>query len=500
MSAGSKRKASEVAEGVKVGPSAPTNVQNNSHCTVNNTTNNHNHPHIHERVIVKKQKLAAGIVDGVRTNDGHAPREWVCPEKKSPQTNVSHVGWQKNRSGEGGRWIVDKVDETGKNVYVGCGKTLAKACDLRRDVVDGKKGPGELVLDSATGEWKISKCGNCCKPYPLAAFAPAPCGNNARTYAAFVQAGDDLHSSDPDRVAAGKAKLAEAQTKNKKGDTALRTSKCRRCRAILHKSRTEGDSATAMCYRMAQKIRADMAERGCANCNEHRSESLEADHGERPGVEKCEHKDLCVTDRAAWASEYGDNGPEMMWREYQRRIEQILCKCCHLLESTHSGARGVDSKTLTEGSQKRHKRKYVEKKTAYNNKLKREHVNRPGDEPGSCFYCGKVCIEDRERAFQWMHNDQLTKGHTVSKLVANAQSFATAKPRIDGEVAVSRLGCASCHWCEETLPGMKVDQEKWDALEKRWASDSYPTYEDRPGSPSVAWNWKHEGDRFVERL
>ena len=467
MSKRASNPARDVAEGVAVEPSAPPHMNAETINIYNGTVNNH--VHHHEKVIVKRARLTPGIVDGVLTNDGHAPREWVCDRKATPQTNVTHVGWFKRAK----KWMVQKVDETGKKVYVGYASTLAQACERRRGVVDGKIGPGELVLDPKTGCWGVTKCAHCCKPGPLASFAPAPCGHNARRYAAFVRAGDDLHSGDPERVARGKKALAKVGLQNT-SDGALRASWCRRCRAAMHKSDTEGDGTTALCYKMAQTIRAAMAARGCAICTERRGECLEADHGAREGHEKSADKEAGVTDVSYWVDKYGPDGPAMMRREYEQRIDRVLCKCCHFREPTHDGARGADSTTLPKGSQQRRERERVEEKTAYVNRLKREHVNSPGDEPGSCFHCGTemMCVHTYERAFQWMHNDPLTKGCGVSELVSNRMPLKTAKPLIDAEIAKCRLGCANCHFFFETLPAMQIDHAAWDALEARWICKS----------------------------
>lgn len=159
----------------------------------------------------------------------------------------------------------------------------------------------------------------------------------------------------------------------RRGDPALRASHCRACRAVTHRSDTEGGGKVATCYKMAQEIRADMAKRGCAKCTEPRAECLEADHVVREG------KELCVVDYPAWANKHGFAGPAMMWREYKRKC-RVLCKCCHALEPTHSGARGIDSTTLRKGSQERKLREHMEQKTAYVNELKRA--------VGECHHCG----------------------------------------------------------------------------------------------------------------
>ena len=134
-----KREAGDVAEGVAVAPSAPSapatintyhapvtinNITKNITKNITNTITNNIKKTIVKKTVVKKtiakkktNKPTPSVVDGVRTKDGETPREWKCPRKGTPQTNVSHVSWYKRNSHN--PWRVQRIDETGKMQYVG---------------------------------------------------------------------------------------------------------------------------------------------------------------------------------------------------------------------------------------------------------------------------------------------------------------------------------------------------------------------------------------------
>ena len=91
-------------------------------------------------------------------------------------------------------------------------------------------------------------------------------------------------------------------------------------------------------------------------------------------------------------------------------------------------------------------------------------------EAGHCLYCTFRAVEGNERAFDWMHRDEERKTCSISDLVGNYQSPATAIPRIDAEIDGTnssggcRLGCKNCHFVYETLPRSREGTEKWDKL------------------------------------
>lgn len=317
--------------------------------------------------------------------------------------------------------------------------------------------PGRLAFDNL-GEAYVTTCASCSHAKPLAQFAPTPCGQNMQEFARFVTACNDLGSHDWSVASAAQDRLEVMPSGKTRDSNALRRTRCRRCRADERRRKTHGNGAAAKCYRAAQQIRADMASRGCSLCTEDRSEVLECDH---PGRKGKLGQHATVTGWAYWAGKYGHEGPALMWKEYEKCV--VLCRCCHHLQDSHTHACATALEQRVKGTVQFRHRIYINEKQDYVNQLKRD--------VGQCYYCGTEynCVEGVEHAFQWMHGeDGLTKRYSIADLVKSRRPLKTTKPLIDAEVAKCRLGCASCHWCEETLPAMQVDNAAWDALEARW--------------------------------
>jgi hypothetical protein len=378
---------------------------------------------------------------------GEEPRWWL--EDGVPKCNV--VGICRDRKS----WIINWQNDDGKKQYAR-EKVFEEALALLLSKPpDGKASTGELVVHE--GELVVTKCSrSCCKRRMIPAFDFCPDPYHKDRAWRFLTALKAIRANPDGDNAEHIATICE-----------LKQHMCSHCRGLAKKSHHEGSNATAVCFRAAEEIRADMAIRGCAKC--HCNECLECDH---EGREDKEHK---VLDPSYWAEKYGHEGPKRMWAEYHKRCIRVLCKNCHSLEPSHSGARGADSSTLKDGSQAKRGREYVEAKTAYNNRRKRE--------AGACIYCGVVCVEGNEIMFCWMHIDERGKTWGVSMIVSNAdQCPATAIPIIDaiidGGVVKSgskkyigqhqgsgcRLGCHNCHFKYETLPRMKEGLELFDQL------------------------------------
>ena len=418
---------------------------------INNTYNIHND----NRVIVRVK------------NDEEA-RWWFDAKTGLPKTNVANMRWRKNYGGWEVEWVDAATKKRKTKFFKGCDAwEAAVRYRVEAQATEGKQGPGELRF-TADGE-AVVDCGQCRRTFPLAAYAPEPC-QNKQAFATFARCCAELASADARVAAAAEAALAvmpEGNDKNK----ALRTSCCRGCRDVKHKTRTEGASNEAACRAAWLEIRADMAARGCRDCDEDRDECLECEHENRlDKPEGCRG----ISDYVWFERKYKQRGPAEMWKAYRSPHVVVLCKRCHALQPTHDAAMAPDSSTLEDPKKKR-EREYREAKTAHNNKRKREFVNPwPTDElvlePGMCLYCDFRAVEGTERAMDWMHAHEELKTCSIGKLVGNRQSPATAIPRIDAEIDGTngsggcRLGCKNCHYYYETLPRLREGTEKWDAL------------------------------------
>lgn len=409
-------------------------------------------------------------VYNVRTKDGKPPRQWVCPRKNTPQTNVANVYWHKRDN----RWAVERIDPVRERlVHVCYSKTFDEACTAREkaQLGEGGFGPGELVFDKM-GQ-AIVKCGKCRLWFPLTAYAPEPC-KYKKEFKKFADACVDL-GGDDERKAGEAERLLSMMPTSKGKRTALRRSQCRQCRDIAHRTTFEGpDSARSKCRNASIAIREDMARNGCQECSEDRAECLECEHKNREG----KPKGCPGIMRYDWFSnKHKHNGPAEMWKAYRNPNVVVLCMCCHLLQPTHGTFHGANASTLEEGSQKRLFREYRDKKKEHNNKRKREFVNTSdnGDEflPGQCYYCDYVCEKGNETAMSWMHREEENKNNGISMIVGSNISDKTGIALIDAEIDGSSgsggcaLGCANCHHYYETLPRAKEGTEKWDSLVER---------------------------------
>jgi hypothetical protein len=432
-------------------------TNNNDNSVTNNTTNNDN------RVTNNNN-----ITYNVRTKDNKPAAHWIDAKTGLPKTNVASVSWHKRN----GKWRVQAIDaETKRQKHVGLREDWHDAVRLREEAqkTEGTMGPGELEF-TEDGE-AVAACGLCRRTFGIASYAPEPC-KYKKEFAQFAKVCVEIGSDDP-KVAAEAEKTLAVMPKGRV-NKALRTSKCRGCREVKRKSTTVGpNSVPARCRDVWIEICKDKAKRGCRDCGEDRPECFESEHADREGKpEGCRS----IMDWEWFANKYKERGPEEMWKAYRDEHVVPLCRCCHLIQSTHNGARGADSSTLADGSDAKRQREYKEAKTAHNNKRKREFVNVKEDgrelPPGQCYYCEDefVVAEGEERAMEWMHQCEESKKCTISKLVGDRKSPETAIPLIDAEIDGTngsggcRLGCANCHYSCETLPRSKEGTPLWDAL------------------------------------
>ena len=366
-------------------------------------------------------------------HEGEEPTEGTNKKTGLPSSNVAYIRWHK----KGSVWMVYRINNNGKETYVGRFKKHDEAVAKRRECgPDGKITRGDLTV--VGGRIVVTKCGrSSCdrKNVPIASFAPEPC-KNKDAFNTFALACDDEGGDTTTRLA----------ILNKH-----RRSQCRHCRDVIHRSVHEGcDSKVAACVAMAAEIRADMVTRGCVDCET--TQALQCDHKDR------NDKEGNVLDYAYWS---WHGGPEAMWAEYKKLCILPRCAYCHLLQPSHTAAHGVDSTTLHPGSDARRHREYTEVMTAYNNARKRR--------VGKCAHCPRLCLEGNEVGFQWMHKDERGKGKEVSQIVRSCVSFATGKKQIDSVIdgtdggSGCRLGCANCHF-DETQQRRKEGTELWDAL------------------------------------
>ena len=407
----------------------------------------------------------------VRTSDGEPPRFWEGFNnrgKPSFLSNVVHMAWGITQAS----WLTSCLFEgkQGKQTSHSVTKhgsveaAFAAACETRRNIVDTASSvPSTVLVDLKSEMLVVDKCTHaCCKRtnVPVAEFAPDP----INTLDAF------------ERFGAAIAIVSDADATHEERDEAarmietLRTLQCFHCREIKNRSNNTGEhNLTAACKAVAEKIRADLAERGCCKCGNRIKGAMQCEHVERLG------KLGNVLDPGEWVTP--ERGPDAMWHEYKNNTVPI-CTFCHLLEPTHNKYRGADSRLMPTTTYKEKKAKRVRE---YN---EQNAVINAGWKAGKCcLYCARPVIEGEEHAFPWMHSVQKMvtdreaqglprrfKSFTIAVLqhagICPATFTRIAKPEID---ANCELGCANCHMIYETLPELAAQAGRLNQFVEEWA-------------------------------
>ena len=247
------------------------------------------------------------------------------------------------------------------------------------------------------------------------------------------------------------SKYAEALALLLHGDTPAtrakidegRRSHCLHCRGVTHKSETKGEhNEKAKCRRVIEEIKAHWAANGgCTVCHTCDTDVLSGDHEGRLGKD-----DYLQCLSAFWWACNG--GAEALRDHYLGPNSTVKCKClfCHSLEKSHDIHKGADPKDLAEGSDAKRLRDHNLKKQA--------HVNNEKQRRGKCehplccdpFTLRPRVVEDGNcHAFHFAHKDEVDKTFTIADMVGNAQSPATAIPKMDKEMPKCHVYCANCH-------------------------------------------------------
>jgi hypothetical protein len=399
---------------------------------------------------------AIAPVPGLRLKPrtGDVPRWW--PNDKPGKVglranNVEGIVWVKRRS----KWQVQHLSAArGKHTHVGVFATFEDACAARAAAVDGKATRGDLVV--LDGQLRVTHClkDTCLrKNIPATEFAP-DVFRKKKKFSEYAGAINMLLSGLTD---ATRAAIDER-----------RTSKCMRCRNLLHKSTFDGEyNLIAECRRVIQEIRAHWAANGgCKVCGCCDPEVFSGDHKDREGKEDRKQS----LDPVWWAYEGG--GPDALRAHYlgPNTTVQCLCLFCHCLASSHNVHVGVDPKDLEDGSQEKRTREY--------RIANRAHVNADKLRRGKCEHpkccdprtgLARVVTLETCHGFHHAHKDEVEKEFQISKMACVRASPATIIPKLDKEMPKCNLYCANCHHKYDTLPRLKEGQELLDALLARGA-------------------------------
>lgn len=208
---------------------------------------------------------------------------------------------------------------------------------------------------------------------------------------------------------------------------AVRPQKCTACRVCQKKSDVNDATLKGQTRAYWYEIRQEP----CVDC------------GRDDGFSEFDHIDPSqktwnLGDHAYWAVR---GGVEAMKRE--KALCEARCRNCHMRRENMPiyqarYARWQDMpETTTAGYKAKWDRRQVQEKEAYINDIKRRL--------GECADCAMAVDDSAFHIFVFAHTDASEKRCNVADLRKSRQSFATAKPLIDAEVARCRLLCQVCH-------------------------------------------------------
>jgi hypothetical protein len=331
------------------------------------------------------------------------------------------------------------------------------------------------------------RCNNCKKTHGPDQFCPTKNPRDAATYTDAVQA----------LTAARCAKDGAAFLTARTTITNVASARCAPCSDSQAKSRKNLCSAPGKCLAKLEELRTKERFSRCARCGSTRNiqfnhrtsfaqnlklynsmvktDGKEAAEARYPPNER---KLYDVANAAHWGC---NGGAEAMQAEAEKC--DPLCGICHMLDkSSNSAPENAASRAKTAAKTYETKKQrqmailragYREDKRAYVNALKRrigqcENPDCPKDGP-----CEGLCTAGFEACYDLDHLVQATKKYSITKLVTNRQSHATAIPLILAEIGLPadfdvetdpippmlarriRLLCRNCH----------KTREEWDTVD-----------------------------------
>ena len=162
------------------------------------------------------------------------------------------------------------------------------------------------------------------------------------------------------------------------------------------------------------KMKTELAKRGCVDCGCKDSRVIEADHTR----DKVRHLSYYMS----WKS------VDDMRLEFEKCVPR--CRFCHQVKSEKE-------RELKDIVKAEHIRRYTQDKRNYNISLKEDR--------GECFECQRVFTEETQAGFDWSHRNREEKKYNIGKLVSDCKSPLTAFPLILVETHKCELLCANCH-------------------------------------------------------
>jgi len=308
------------------------------------------------------------------------------------------------------------------------------------------------------------KCmANCTKPtcprgfQKMDQFLPAISNRTHKKRARVIKLVEELHAFQVEDVKNPGMYISELMRRIAN----LRARQCKTCREGNKKSRENPNTTRGACRAKWLEIKRDLEEEGCSVCG--CTDGMTVEHT-IPSEKKRDKKGkpVCLSHYAKWKNL---GGPTAMQEEYDKPSVIPMCINCNFMQPTCNMMKpklnpddlpnGKWNGTRKERSAYHKKRKRVErlKKKAYVDNIKLNYVNSSGN-VGECEECIMEVIPHGSKwrpeyngyphVFQFAHRSELDKEDGVGELVRSGRSLKTEKPKIDREIARSRLLCMCC--------------------------------------------------------
>lgn len=261
----------------------------------------------------------------------------------------------------------------------------------------------------------------------------------------------------------------------------LKTTWCQICRDSAHRTANKIDTILGACRAEWQRLKTTKYN-ACIKCG--CKHSIEANHRSYYAENTTKYKMLLDSEGEATAEKLYPrterklssvstvsfwsctaNGGIVGMREESEKCE-ALCSMCHRLDASSNtcNERKSDPEKARSDDYASNEAFYNAVYLARQRVEKREYVNSLKRAIGECqrLECPKDgpvtrCTEGYEQCFDCDHIREDTKGHEISRLVSNGNTFKKTKPAIDEEWKKCRLLCANCH----------VTRELWDPRSAR---------------------------------
>ena len=234
----------------------------------------------------------------------------------------------------------------------------------------------------------------------------------------------------------------------------LRTKHCLTCRLILKKSRENPNTKFGACRAKWLEIKAELEEMGCVLCG--CTDGMTVEHT-NPSEKMRDAKGdpVQLSDCVRWTTL---GGPAAMQAERDKPSVVPMCFNCHHMQPTYTAMKEkIDPDSLPDGKSSGTEEEvaaYKKKRLLIERRKKQAYVDGKKLAIGQCEDCTYRVVPwgsewhpghtGYPHAFQWAHRSELDKGDSVAKIVNNGLCFAKAKPKLDTDMARSRMLCQCC--------------------------------------------------------